>query len=785
MKLKFTLKSKSFLTFFLAMILIGIADSLAQTYTFTNAGASGTAGPSQGQVNTAYTSTTLDGQVTVIGQGIQEWVVPFTGAYSITGAGASGGYTPNALGGKGRIITTEVNLTAGEIIRVLVGQEGGQAHTSNGYSGGGGGGTFIINQTTGNPILICGGGGGAGDGIPGGYPIPAPGVDASAYNVTSGTDGTATPYSWDTFGIGGTAGNGGGASTWGGAGGGGYLTNGTLGTYCGQIGNSYLSGGLGGINQALFGSFTLNVPGGFGGGAGGGVHTSYEANGGGGGGYSGGGGSATRVGSGGGGGNFYTGTYISSGLNTGNGQVVFTSLCTPTTIIADNPTLPDIIGECSVSTPIAPTATNNCGLNVTGTTTTIFPISNQGITTITWNYDDGYGNTLTQFQNIVIDDVTPPVPDLGTLTEVTDQCIVTSLTAPSATDNCAGIVTVINDATLPITAQGTTVVTWTYDDGNGNTSTQTQNVIITDITSPVPDSPTLPDIIDQCEVTSLLAPLSTDNCAGIVTVTNDATFPITTQGITVVTWTYDDGNGNTSTQTQNVIITDITSPVPDLATLLDITNQCEVTSLLAPLATDNCAGIVTVTNDATFPITTQGTTVVTWTYDDGNGNTSTQTQNVIISAVDVTTTLNNNTITSNNLTANSYQWINCDSAIAIPGATSQSYTATVNGNYAVVVTYGTCSDTSLCVSITGIGIIEANPLKNAVYPNPNNGVFDILSSSKDTYISIYSIDGKEIVNQLKISSPIQHINISKVEKGVYFIKFFTLNQSEYFRFIVE
>jgi len=709
MKLKFTLKSKSFLTFFLAMILIGIADSLAQTYTFTNAGASGTAGPSQGQVNTAYTSTTLDGQVTVIGQGIQEWVVPFTGAYSITGAGASGGYTPNALGGKGRIITTEVNLTAGEIIRVLVGQEGGQAHTSNGYSGGGGGGTFIINQTTGNPILICGGGGGAGDGIPGGYPIPAPGVDASAYNVTSGTDGTATPYSWDTFGIGGTAGNGGGASTWGGAGGGGYLTNGTLGTYCGQIGNSYLSGGLGGINQALFGSFTLNVPGGFGGGAGGGVHTSYEANGGGGGGYSGGGGSATRVGSGGGGGNFYTGTYISSGLNTGNGQVVFTSLCTPTTIIADNPTLPDIIGECSVSTPIAPTATNNCGLNVTGTTTTIFPISNQGITTITWSYDDGYGNTLTQFQNIVIDDVTPPVPDLGTLTEVTDQCIVTSLTAPSATDNCAGIVTVINDATLPITAQGTTVVTWTYDDGNGNTSTQTQNVIITDITSPVPDSPTLPDIIDQCEVTSLLAPLSTDNCAGIVTVTNDATFPITTQGITVVTWTYDDGNGNTSTQTQNVII----------------------------------------------------------------------------SAVDVTTTLNNNTITSNNLTANSYQWINCDSAIAIPGATSQSYTATVNGNYAVVVTYGTCSDTSLCVSITGIGIIEANPLKNAVYPNPNNGVFDILSSSKDTYISIYSIDGKEIVNQLKISSPIQHINISKVEKGVYFIKFFTLNQSEYFRFIVE
>jgi hypothetical protein len=36
----------------------------------------------------------------------------------------------------------------------------------------------------------------------------------------------------------------------------------------------------------------------------------------------------------------------------------------------------------------------------------------------------------------------------------------------------------------------------------------------------------------------------------------------------------------------------------------------------APTATDNCAGSVTVTHDATLPITTQGTAVVTWTYDD-------------------------------------------------------------------------------------------------------------------------------------------------------------------------
>ncbi|MCG8579786.1 MAG: hypothetical protein MI866_07720 [Bacteroidales bacterium] len=41
------------------------------------------------------------------------------------------------------------------------------------------------------------------------------------------------------------------------------------------------------------------------------------------------------------------------------------------------------------------------------------------------------------------------------------------------------------DATLPINTLGTTIVTRTYEDGNGNTATQTQNVIIVDGIAPV------------------------------------------------------------------------------------------------------------------------------------------------------------------------------------------------------------------------------------------------------------------------------------------------------------
>ena len=112
-------------------------------------------------------------------------------------------------------------------------------------------------------------------------------------------------------------------------------------------------------------------------------------------------------------------------------------------------------------------------------------------------------------QNIVIDDVTAPVADVATLSDVTAECSVTSLTAPTATDNCAGSLTGTHNASLPITTQGTTVVTWTYDDGNGNTSTQTQNIVIDDVTAPVADNGSLSDVTAECTVTSLTAPTAT------------------------------------------------------------------------------------------------------------------------------------------------------------------------------------------------------------------------------------------------------------------------------------
>jgi hypothetical protein len=300
------------------------------SHTFTNCTTSGSTGPSQTDCRNSY-STTWDGNdsyFTVTG-GIQSWVVPSTGTYEITAAGAVGGATPSAVGGKGRVITSQISLTQGETIKIIVGQTGGRIQFTTGYSGGGGGGSFVVRGSSNAALLIAGGGGGAGEGS-GAYVSIQNGVDAAAHTATSGTAGTGYSGSWSAAGNGGTNGGGGLANS-GGSGGGGFTGNGTKGSWGGNGGLSYSNGGNGGTNIMGSGTSTLNIAGGFGGGAGAGAHSNYEANGGGGGGYSGGGGSASRVGAGGGGGNFVTGTYVSNSLNSGVGYVTIVATAVPDT----------------------------------------------------------------------------------------------------------------------------------------------------------------------------------------------------------------------------------------------------------------------------------------------------------------------------------------------------------------------------------------------------------------------------------------------------------------------
>ena len=165
---------------------------------------------------------------------------------------------------------------------------------------------------------------------------------------------------------------------------------------------------------------------------------------------------------------------------------------------------------------------------------------------------------------ITITDVIDPV--MPTLSNITDECSA-SATAPTTTDNCAGIISATTTDPLTYTSQGTHTINWTFDDGNGNSIVVPQTVVIDDLTAPVADVAVLAGVTGCFEVT-MTPPTATDLCVGAITGVPDVAFPITTPGTTVVTWTYDDGNGNTSTQTQNVIINTVDVGVTQTGTSL-------------------------------------------------------------------------------------------------------------------------------------------------------------------------------------------------------------------------
>ena len=67
-----------------------------------------------------------------------------------------------------------------------------------------------------------------------------------------------------------------------------------------------------------------------------------------------------------------------------------------------------------------------------------------------------------------------------------------------------------------------------------------------------------------------------------------------------------------------------------------------------------------------------------------------------------------------------YQWVDCDSGFSpVPGATSQSFIPTLTGNYAVVVNYLGCTDTSACESVVlASRALPVSGFSLIAFPNP-------------------------------------------------------------------
>ena len=335
----------------------------------------------------------------------------------------------------------------------------------------------------------------------------------------------------------------------------------------------------------------------------------------------------------------YTITDASNNSVSCSTNVIVHEIVNPTIVPPTDVTV-SITNGCSISAVNlgTPVAFDNCSIDtVTNNAPATYPL---GTTVVTWTVIDNSGNSATATQNVTVVDLINPsiiAPANKTVT-ANAACVATGvvLGTPVTADNCS-VVSVTNNAPASFTL-GTTTVIWTVIDGSGNTSTATQLVTVTDVTTPTITAPANVTVNanNACAAFNVVLgiPISADNCS-VAQITNNAptVFPL---GTTTVTWTVKDGSGNTATATQTVTVSDVTLPtiVAPASITLNSNASCVASGVVlgTPVTLDNCS-VASVTNNApaTFPL---GTTTVTWTVTDGSGNVKTATQ--LVTVTDVT-----------------------------------------------------------------------------------------------------------------------------------------------------
>jgi hypothetical protein len=169
-----------------------------------------------------------------------------------------------------------------------------------------------------------------------------------------------------------------------------------------------------------------------------------------------------------------------------------------------------------------------------------------------------------------------------------------------------------------------------------------------------------------------------------------------------------------------------------------------------------------------------GTIAVTPTLSGCSGNVSSY--SITVNPTPSTPTISDValTLTSNSLIDN--QWYL--NGTIISGAIGQTYTAISNGTYTVKVTTSGCSSaSSVPIVITNVGIDEElNPYMFNIYPNPNDGSFNVTFNTSDKID--YGIELYNTLGQIIFSDELtdftgtysEKLNVTEYGKGIYTIR---------------
>ena len=164
--------------------------------------------------------------------------------------------------------------------------------------------------------------------------------------------------------------------------------------------------------------------------------------------------------------------------------------------------------------------------------------------------------------------------------------------------------------------------------------------------------------------------------------------------------------------------------------------------------------------------------IYTDTVPNADGCDSIITINLTVNTVDVSVTQEELTLTANAEDAQ-YQWLDCDNNFEpMAGDTNRVFTATSNGHFAVIVTQGSCIDTSDCYTVDTYGIDENGwGSRIKLYPNPTREKV-VLSGAeiKNSRVTVFNTLGIVVFEQINTAASEMVLPFNDLPEGVYFVK---------------
>lgn len=245
-----------------------------------------------------------------------------------------------------------------------------------------------------------------------------------------------------------------------------------------------------------------------------------------------------------------------------------------------------------------------------------------GETALQVTVSDDAGNKTTETLLVTVQDTTPPVLQIPVDIEMEANGVLSKVDFGLATASDIFDVTVQHNAPIDGFAIGTTSITWTARDSNGNETTAIQLLTIKDSQAPlVSGLAAMITVEAEAELTAVNLGNPVVDDLFPVTLSNDAP-KFFALGETVVTWLAIDANGNETTFLQRILVQDTVAPmISGLQSEIVVNAASTLTpvNLGTPSITD--ATTVTLINNApvAFPV---GDTLVTWHATDAQGNQS-------------------------------------------------------------------------------------------------------------------------------------------------------------------